>query len=382
MPLGNAITAHMDFEPLMASHWSRWKVVYLYGLFLLISTFGDNIKIGPEVRLYEVLVCRRCFLEHDPSKIDKDGNVEERYCKLDVIQGELSVLRGWVFSWFLLVGTLVTIPYGVVADSMGRKIVVAASLISVTLPKAWIIVVCYFWQTFQPSAILFSAVFRFFGGGYSVMNAVVLVAVTDAVPEGKRTAILFYIGTLTLVSELAAPPLGSLIMIKSSPLMTMVVAVMVEFLAVFVLLFIPETLQHTAAEYEALNADVLPYGTVTQPELEQPLSSQESVSTRIKEKVKAITVGLGEAAKFAINDRNILFTLPSFLLPIIAQELMAFLLQYTSTKFGWTLAAILTIAAESFCRECRLGSCQSQPTIVGPRVAVDRLKLNTMDVSD
>lgn len=45
----------------------------------------------------------------------------------------------------------------------------------------------YFWQTFQPSAILFSAVFRFFGGGYSVMNAVVLAAVTDAVPEGKRS---------------------------------------------------------------------------------------------------------------------------------------------------------------------------------------------------
>jgi hypothetical protein len=44
----------------------------------------------------------------------------------------------------------------------------------------------YFWQTFQPSAILLSAVFRFFGGGYSVMNAVVLAAVTDAVPEAKR----------------------------------------------------------------------------------------------------------------------------------------------------------------------------------------------------
>jgi MFS family permease len=87
-------------------------------------------------------VCRRYFLEHDPSKIDEDGNVEERYCKLDAIQGDLSVLRGWVFSWLLLVGTLVTIPYGIIADSVGRKVVVAASLISVTLPKAWIIVVC------------------------------------------------------------------------------------------------------------------------------------------------------------------------------------------------------------------------------------------------
>lgn len=131
----------------MASHWSRWKVVYLYGLFLLISTFGDNIKIGPEVRIYELLVCRHYLLEHDPSKVDENGNVEEKYCKLDVIQGELSVLRGWVFSWLLLVGMLVTIPYGVVADSMGRKIVMAASLISVTLPKTWIIIVCKSRQT-------------------------------------------------------------------------------------------------------------------------------------------------------------------------------------------------------------------------------------------
>lgn len=160
-----------------------------------------------------------------------------------------------------------------------------------------------------------------------------------------RTAVLFYIGTMTLVSELAAPPLGSLIMIKSSPLMTMAVAVMVEFLAIFVLLFIPETLQHTAAEYEILNGEIDSYGAVTQPEFGQPLPSQMVLSTRIMEKVEAIREGLGEAAKFAIKDRNILLTLPSFLLPIIAQELMAFLLQYTSTKFGWTLAAVSEAAA-------------------------------------
>lgn len=97
---------------------------------------------------------------------------------------------------------------------------------------------------------------------------------------------------------------------------------------------IPETLQHTGAEYGALNRDVVSYSTVTQPEFEQPLPFQKTVSIRIKEKAKAITISLGEAAKCAVKDRNTLFTLPSFLLPIIAQELMAFLLQYTSTKFS------------------------------------------------
>ncbi|UKZ69757.1 uncharacterized protein TrAtP1_010761 [Trichoderma atroviride] len=144
---------------------------------------------------------------------------------------------------------------------------------------------------------------------------------------------------MTLVSELAAPPLGSLIMIKSSPLMTMVVATMVEFLSIFVLPFISEASQHAAAEYETLSGDEPSDEAVALPVPDQLLSSRKTLSTRIKEKTKAITEGMGEAAKFAVKDRNILFALPSFLLPIIAQELMAFLLQYTSTKFGWTLAA-------------------------------------------
>jgi len=124
------------------SHWSRWKVVYLYCLFLLISNFGDNIKVGPEIRLYELLVCRRYYLEHDPSKVDNDGSVNESYCKLDILQGELSMLRGWLFSWLLLAGIFVAVPFGLLADSLGRKIVIGCSLISVTLTKAWIILVC------------------------------------------------------------------------------------------------------------------------------------------------------------------------------------------------------------------------------------------------
>ncbi|KAL7965479.1 hypothetical protein HDV63DRAFT_387014 [Trichoderma sp. SZMC 28014] len=145
---------------------------------------------------------------------------------------------------------------------------------------------------------------------------------------------------MTLISELAAPPLGILIMIQSSPLMTMGFATMVEFISIFVLPFIPETSKHTAAEYETLNGDEPSYDAVAQPVLEQLPSPQKTLSTRIMEKTRMLTEGMGEAAKFAVKDGNILFTLPSFLLPIIAQELMAFLLQYTSTKFGWTLAGV------------------------------------------
>lgn len=86
----------------ISNHW--WRVTGTAGKwytstgsFCSSALSGDNVKFGPEVRLYEFLVCRRYFLKHDPSKVDEGGNVEERYCKLEVIQGELSVLRGWGF---------------------------------------------------------------------------------------------------------------------------------------------------------------------------------------------------------------------------------------------------------------------------------------------
>jgi hypothetical protein len=49
---------------------------------------------------------------------------------------------------------------------------------------------------------------------------------------------------------------------------------------------------------------------------------------------------LKEAAKFTTCDRNILLTLPSFLAPIMAKDLTDFLLQYTLTKYGWSLATV------------------------------------------
>lgn len=45
----------------------------------------------------------------------------------------------------------------------------------------------YFWQAFQPGAILLSAVFRLFGGDCSVFNAVVMAAAADAVSESQRS---------------------------------------------------------------------------------------------------------------------------------------------------------------------------------------------------
>jgi hypothetical protein len=49
------------------------------------------------VHLYELLVCRRYYLEHDPSKVMTAMETSRNcFCKLHMIQGELGMLRGWL----------------------------------------------------------------------------------------------------------------------------------------------------------------------------------------------------------------------------------------------------------------------------------------------
>ncbi len=129
------------FESAIA-HWSRWRVIYGYGLFTFISNFGENIKVAPEIRLYELQVCRRYYQTHNQSFIDSHGFVDEKYCKLEFLQGELSMLQAWLLFWIYLVGLPVTIPLGSLADSIGRKSVIGMSLVAVTLSKVWVLTVC------------------------------------------------------------------------------------------------------------------------------------------------------------------------------------------------------------------------------------------------
>jgi len=49
--------------------------------------------MGPEIRLYELLVCRRYYQQYNLLYLDDNGFVNEKYFKLETVQGELSMLQ-------------------------------------------------------------------------------------------------------------------------------------------------------------------------------------------------------------------------------------------------------------------------------------------------
>lgn len=116
----------------------------MYAFFILVANFGSGLRLAPELRLMELAVCRRYHLSHDVKNVDDHGNVPEALCKIDVIQSQLAMLRAYLSVLNSVTGILAALPFGILADIKGRRLVAALSSISITLSKSWIILACGF----------------------------------------------------------------------------------------------------------------------------------------------------------------------------------------------------------------------------------------------
>ena len=81
-------------------------VVYCLTLYFLVEMF-DMVTIAPLTALLEQSLCRTWYRSHDPSLISPGGSVEEQFCKIEPIQAEVAVLRGWKLAFDALPGTAI-----------------------------------------------------------------------------------------------------------------------------------------------------------------------------------------------------------------------------------------------------------------------------------
>lgn len=123
------------------THLQEWKTIYLIGLFVFLCDLGEGIRVAPEVQMLEGLVCRDYFQTHDPITI-LNREVPQNPCKIDGVQSQLVELRGWLSLARGIAQLLVVLPFGVLADRKGRRIVIALSLISLVFSEVWVVIVC------------------------------------------------------------------------------------------------------------------------------------------------------------------------------------------------------------------------------------------------
>ena len=83
-----------------------YLVVCCLTLYFLVEMF-DMVTIAPLTALLEQSLCRTWYRSHDPSLINPGGSVEEQLCKIEPIQAEVAVLRGWKLAFDALPGTAI-----------------------------------------------------------------------------------------------------------------------------------------------------------------------------------------------------------------------------------------------------------------------------------
>lgn len=110
--------------------------VIIPGLLILFLGEWANALIGVSMgALMERSICERRF----PDVVD---SLTDPRCKTDAVQAELSVVRGWETTFLLMPGILTAVPYSMLAEARGPKVVVLLMFAGMMITHATELLVC------------------------------------------------------------------------------------------------------------------------------------------------------------------------------------------------------------------------------------------------
>ncbi|RKU44004.1 hypothetical protein DL546_007082 [Coniochaeta pulveracea] len=229
-PLLSDLTDHV---PASAPFRHRGRIVILLCAFAFTTMLADNLQPAALIQVLENVICDNYYTSH-PS--------DPQQCKTTAVQKELAKVRGYQQLVPVFAGLLCTVPYGLLAERIGRKHVLMLYLAGILAAFSWVLAVCYF--RFLPVRwVWFSGAFLFIGGGDSVGSSVVHVMVTDVVAPAERAQIFLYLHAADVVSGFVGPAISAVLMEKGYTWAVLLLAAG-TLLWAFCLLFlaIPETL--------------------------------------------------------------------------------------------------------------------------------------------
>lgn len=111
-------------------------------------------------------------------------------------------------------GLILSIPYGRLADKIGRKPVAFLGMLGQVFAYFWVVLVCYFHHAFPTRLVLLSPIFLAMGGGSRVLSAIMSTIIADVAPDNMRTTIYYVIGAGLLVTDVVAAAVGSWLLSK------------------------------------------------------------------------------------------------------------------------------------------------------------------------
>lgn len=325
----------------LKAHFKRWSIVYICGLFVLFVDFGSYFNSPSRLRMIEGATCRRFYRLENALLIDAQGEVPEKFCKLDPIQEELAFINGWKGSIDAFICMIFAIPWGVLADKKGRRFVAFISVTGILLNELWYIVVCYCYNTLPPRALFAGGIFLIIGGGPTVVLGVIMGIVADCSSPEFRAVVLYYIQATVLLSLVFGQPLGGIALKRLGYWIPSITGYCLMFASCIILCWMPtvsKTNNHhvTGGEEEAME--------ITGDQVSHSESGRNT-SQKLRSQILSGLHSIHEVIMLVATNNTLFLGLATFLMTKAGSSIIEFLPQFASKRFGWEISDASYIAA-------------------------------------
>jgi hypothetical protein len=153
---------------------------------ILAFEVGIVMANGPMTRIYESIACRQYYAEYDPRQIAADRQVPESMCKIKEVQTELAAVKGYMEFFDGVLSAFLAIPYGLLADRIGRKPIICLSIPAFALNTGIMFAVMWYSDIFPLRAVWASCLAWLLGGGPVVAFAIIWTMMSDVTAEDER----------------------------------------------------------------------------------------------------------------------------------------------------------------------------------------------------
>ncbi|KAI9647879.1 hypothetical protein NHQ30_004267 [Ciborinia camelliae] len=328
-------------DPLKSPLKRKWHIILLLYAFSFTMMLGDNLQPAALIQIFEGAICDDYYKTQPlppASHIMSPTPLPTDHCKIQPVQTELALVRGFQQLVPLIPALLCTVPYGMLAERIGRKRVLILSGAGIFAALSWVMAVCY-WRFVSVRWVLLSGAFLFIGGGDAVTSSLVHIIVTDATSQAERAQIFLNLHAADVLSGFFGPAISAPLMENGYTWTVLLLAQIMLFSGTFLITqFLPETLN--LRNESSANPDSTSNPIPTRATL---LSSQRSILSKFTEMpirfILRVSSSLGFFLSVLTSNRQALLLLVIFAPQTAARELFTVIgLQYSRAKFSLSYA--------------------------------------------
>ncbi|KAF3035648.1 hypothetical protein E8E12_000603 [Didymella heteroderae] len=297
-----------------------WVVMVILAFALVaIIDLGAFLGEAPRTRVFEANICLGYYRQIDPSVIGEHGTIVEKLCKVDAVQQKMAMIFGWQEMFDAIPSIFLAIPFGVLADKVGRKWIFTASLMGLQLNSAWVLGICYF-RDLPLQLTWLSSAFYLIGGGPIVAAAIGITMISDIAPPEKRTTIFLYLTASVLIAEIVAPIMSAKLM-EVGDWYPLVLALIFQQCGVILAVFFPETLH--------MREQSRPAEIIARPVQVHAKNHAFSPKQQIRH--------FQDAFEFLKSDRTLALVVFTFMANRLGRQGMTLLVRYASKRYQWEI---------------------------------------------